>query len=76
MAYAWIKICYDNAISEIFFHSQFKVECLYDDHFNNRREAKEVIFKYVNIYFNKNRKHSTVGQKTLAQFESLNLKAS
>ena len=67
--------CYDNAVSETFFHT-LKVECLFDYSFANREDAKQIIFEYIEIYYNKKRKHSTIGYKTPSQYELLNRKAS
>lgn len=67
--------CYDNAVSETFFHT-LKVECLNDYQFKYRDEAKKVIFEYIEIYYNQQRKHSTIGYKTPIQFEMLNQKLS
>lgn len=67
--------CYDNAVSESFFHT-LKVECLFDYIFANRENAKQVIFEYIEIYYNRKRKHSTIGHKTPAQYELLTRKAS
>lgn len=67
--------CYDNAVSETFFHT-LKVECLFDFSFANREDAKQTIFEYIEIYYNRKRKHSTIGYKTPAQFELLTGKIS
>ena len=67
--------CYDNAVSEIFFHT-LKVESLFDYLFTNWEDAKQVIFEYIKIYYNRKRKHSTIDYKTPAQYEMLNRKAS
>ena len=67
--------CYDNAVSETFFHT-LKVECLNDYYFYNRDEAKTVIFEYIEIYYNHVRMHSSIDYKTPVQFEQLNTEAS
>ena len=67
--------CYDNAVSETFFHT-LKVECLFDYCFTTREDAKQTIFEYIEVYYNRKRKHSTIGYKTPAQYELLNRKAS
>lgn len=67
--------CYDNAVSESFFHT-LKVECLNDYYFTNRDDAKKIIFEYIEIYYNQKRKHSTIGYKTPVQFELLYQKVS
>lgn len=67
--------CYDNAVSETFFHT-LKVECLFDYCFTTREDAKQTIFEYIEVYYNRKRKHSTIGYKTPAQYELLYRKAS
>ena len=62
--------CYDNAVAESFFHS-LKVECVYDYAFGEREQAKKIIFDYIEIYYNKQRLHSSIGYKTPERFEQL-----
>ncbi len=62
--------CYDNAVAESFFHS-LKVESLYDYSFSDREHAKKVIFEYIEIYYNQQRLHSSIGYKTPVGFERL-----
>lgn len=65
-----VGCCYDNSVAESFFHS-LKVECIHDETFVNHESAKKVIFEYIEIYYNRQRKHSYLGYKTPYQFESL-----
>jgi putative transposase len=62
--------CYDNAVAESFFHT-LKVECLHDYLFTDRETAQRIIFEYIEIYYNQQRKHSTIGYKTPVQQEGL-----
>ncbi|MGI0116617.1 IS3 family transposase [Zooshikella sp. RANM57] len=62
--------CYDNALAESFFHS-LKVECIYDYAFSDRAQAKKIIFEYIEVYYNQQRLHSSIGYKTPARFEQL-----
>ena len=62
--------CYDNALAESFFHS-LKVECIYDYVFSDRAQAKKIIFEYIEVYYNQQRLHSSIGYKTPARFEQL-----
>lgn len=50
--------CYDNSAMESFFHS-LKVECLHDEYFLTREDAKQTIFDYIETYYNPERRHST-----------------
>ena len=50
--------CWDNAPSESFFHS-LKTECTYHLNFKKREEAKQAIFEYIQVFYNRKRLHST-----------------
>ena len=67
--------CYDNAVAESFFHS-LKVECIHGERFNTREEAQQTIFEYIEIYYNKTRRHSALGYLAPEQYQQLNLNAS
>jgi putative transposase len=60
--------CWDNAVAESFF-SIIKSELIYHKRFKDRDDALPAIFEYIEAYYNRNRKHSTLGYKTPAQFE-------
>lgn len=63
--------CYDNAMAESFF-SSLKREFIYPFQvFKTRNEAKRSIFYYIEIFYNKIRKHSAIGYLTPVQFEQL-----
>ncbi len=49
----------DNAPMESFFHS-LKVECIYTRIFANKKEAKLAIFDYIEIFYNRQRKYSSL----------------
>lgn len=63
--------CWDNACSESFFGS-FKTECC-DRVFTSRREASRAIFDYVEVFYNRQRLHSTLGYVSPEQFELKNV---
>lgn len=48
---------YDNAVAENFF-SNMKCECTNFYYFKSRAEAKQIIFQYVEINYNRQRRHS------------------
>lgn len=52
--------CYDNAIMETFFHS-LKTEWVYFENYQTRAEARQSIFEYVEIFYNRTRRHSAIG---------------
>jgi putative transposase len=51
--------CYDNAAMESFF-STFKGECVERHIFHTRQEARSAIFEYVECFYNRVRRHSTL----------------
>jgi transposase InsO family protein len=63
--------CWDNAVVESFF-SRFKVECIYGSNFKSINHAKVEIFEYIDIFYNRKRKHSALGYVSPMQFEQLN----
>ena len=60
--------CWDNAVAESFFHT-LKTQLIYHIYFKNFAEAERIIFKYIEIFYNQRRKHSTNGWKTPAHCE-------
>lgn len=65
--------CYDNAVAESFFKT-LKSECIYFKTFINRIEAKLTIFDYIEIFYNKERRHSVLGYISPDNFENYNFK--
>jgi len=63
--------CYDNAITESFF-ATLKTELVYDERYRTRNEAKRSIFKYIEIFYNRNRIHSSIGGLSPDQYELIN----
>jgi putative transposase len=60
--------CYDNAAMESFFHT-LKTECVYFERYENREQAKNHIFEYTEVFYNNQRRHSTLGYVSPAEFE-------
>jgi len=60
--------CWDNACAETFFRS-LKVEWFYDEGNLKRKEVKNLIFEYIEIFYNKFRPHYSLGLKTPDEFE-------
>jgi len=50
--------CWDNAVSESFFHS-LKTELVHHERFKTRAEANQAIFEYIEVFYNRQRLHST-----------------
>ena len=61
-------IYYDNAVTEIFFHT-LKVELIHRERDESRRPAQASIFEYIETYGNRLRKHAALGQRTPMELE-------
>ncbi len=59
--------CYDNAIVESFFHT-LKTEWIYFNCYQTIFHARQSIFEYIEIYYNRKRRHSSLGYKTPVEF--------
>ena len=62
--------CYDNAVVESFFHT-LKTELIYFENYSTREDAKNSIFEYIEIYYNRDRMHSTLNYYSPVQFEQM-----
>jgi putative transposase len=60
--------CFDNATAESFFHS-LKTEHVYFECYETREQAKKSIFEYVEVFYNRKRRHSTLGYVSPEAFE-------
>lgn len=60
--------CYDNAAMESFFHT-LKVELVRGRPFESRDHARSAIFKYIEIFYNRRRRHSAIGYLSPEAFE-------
>jgi putative transposase len=60
--------CWDNAVAESFF-ATLKTECVYSRRFATRREAREAIFDFIEVFYNRRRRHSTLGYVSPMEFE-------
>lgn len=58
--------CYDNAVMESFFST---VKSELGEHFDSHGDAKMKLFDYVEVFYNQQRRHSTLGQVSPAAFE-------
>jgi len=50
--------CWDNAVAESFFHA-LKTGLTNHKQYQTRRQAKEDIFEYIEVFYNRQRLHST-----------------
>jgi len=66
--------CWDNAVVESFFATLTK-ELLVDDLFETRAQASRALFEFMEIWYNRQRRHSALGYRTPIEFERQVLKA-
>jgi putative transposase len=62
--------CYDNAAMESFFHS-FKGECIDGQSFQTRAQARCSTFDYIETFYNRTRRHSTLQYMSPLIYEQL-----
>ena len=55
--------CYDNAVAESFFHT-LKTELVYHERYKTRNQARNSLFEYIEVFYNRIRKHSALGYKS------------
>ncbi|WP_169602257.1 IS3 family transposase [Methylococcus geothermalis] len=61
---------WDNAPAESFFPT-LKTELIPHRRFETREQAKQEIFEYLEVFYHRQRKHSTLGDRTPAEFDQL-----
>ena len=62
--------CYDNACAESFFHTM-KVEAIHGERFATREEMRHAVFEYIEVDYNRIRRHSANGRISPMAFEAL-----
>ena len=60
--------CWDNAVLESFF-ATLKKELVYGEDYTSHEEAQQEIFEYIEIYYNRQRRHSALGYLSPVSFE-------
>ena len=60
--------CHDNAVAESFF-STLKTELTDDEDYRTRYEAKQSIFEFIEVFYNRRRRHSFLGYVSPVAFE-------
>lgn len=60
--------CYDNAMMESFF-SSLKTECVYQQVYQSRSEAKQSIFEWILVFYNRQRRHSSLAYLSPVAYE-------
>lgn len=61
--------CYDNAAMESFFHS-LKTELVNHEHYRSHDQARASLFEYIEVFYNRQRLHSTLDYQSPADFEA------
>ena len=51
------------------FFATLKTELIYRERFTTREEAKVKIFEYIEVFYNRERRHSTLGYQSPVDFE-------
>ena len=63
--------CYDNACVESLF-ARLKTECLYPGRFLTKAQTELTVFKYLEVFYNRVRRHSTLNYLSPVDFEHIN----
>lgn len=61
--------CWDNAPMESFFHT-LKTELVMHCDYQTREEARSSLFEYMEVFYNRQRRHSTIHYETPLAFEA------
>ena len=61
---------FDNAVMESFYRT-LKVELIYQKSYETRRQARRDIFEYIEIFYNRERLHSSIGYYSPEEYEKL-----
>jgi putative transposase len=62
--------CYDNAVAESFF-ATLKKELIHGRSWPSKAELRTEVFEYIEVFFNRRRRHSTLGFLSPEQFETI-----
>ena len=62
--------CYDNAVAESFF-SSLKNELVHGRDYYTREEARTEIFEYIELFYNRQRLHQSLGYQVPADYDSM-----
>jgi len=65
--------CWDNAVAESFF-ATLKVELVYPSRWSTRTQARNELFEYIELFYNRQRRHSALGYLCPNEFERLALR--
>jgi transposase InsO family protein len=60
--------CWDNAVAESFF-ATLKTELVHGEDWPTRAAARSAIFEYLEVFYNRRRRHSSIGYVSPEEFE-------
>ena len=63
--------CYDNAVAESFF-SSLKTELVDHEDYRTREQARQSVFKYIELFYNRRRRHSYLDYMSPDEYERAN----
>jgi putative transposase len=61
--------CWDNAVAESFF-ATLKTELVVDTDWKTREQARAAVFHYIEMWYNRRRRHSSLGYLSPMEFEA------
>lgn len=61
--------CWDNAVAESFF-ATLEVELIQDAAWPTRAAARQALFEYIEVWYNRERRHSSLGYRSPVQYEA------
>lgn len=61
--------CWDNAMMESFW-ATLKTELIHQSHYATREKARQAIFEYIEVFYNRKRLHSSLGYVSPESFEA------
>jgi len=61
--------CFDNAVAESFFGT-LKNELVHHEDYHSRAEARQSIFEYIEVFYNRQRRHAFLGYLTPVDYEA------
>jgi putative transposase len=64
--------CFDNAVAESFF-ATLKKELIHGRSWPSKAELRTEVFEYIEVFFNRRRRHSTLGFRSPSEFEKISL---
>ena len=61
--------CLDNAVAESFFGT-LKNELIYHEDYKTRAQARQSIFEYIEVFYNRQRRHAFLNYLTPVEYEA------